>query len=285
MSRFVLAAGRLFGAIILMVAAVDYQQLAIRRCAEQLTIRHLLLQTMPTELPKFVKATSGHTITVLPFEADPQQLVAGQFHSVLAERGIVKFRWSTPGPTRQSADGSCHTPQQPAIMVRGRVEQLALSPIDSARLRLHVSASAAGESTPRYVRTFDVVANRELFLQELADRMAWVIPRWIPQVGGIVVPLDQKTLAAIPILVGLMGAVILRSRSTFLTLLFLSGLLAIALHGFLTPVTELHLHQHVLWTVLVVGAGVLAGVANSEEHESTEDNPERQRYPRLVPVR
>jgi hypothetical protein len=252
-----------------------------------MVIRHLLHQAIPTALPAFSDVARESRMTIASFENDPQQLVAGQFYAMIAEIGASSrsSRLSTFWLKEFLAEGALLRPQQPGIVLRGQVEQLVLAPIGAARLRLRVMGTASGESSPRFDRTIDVALDEESFSREQAEGMIWVIPRWVPQIGGTIVPLDQKTLAILPILAGLLGATARRSGSVWLFSLYLAGLLAAAFFAHLSPPTQPQLLQHVLWSVVVVGAVVFTGCGDWGDGDVPEDNPACQRYPRLVAAR
>lgn len=286
MSRIVLAAGQLCGAIILVVAAVDYQQLAIERCDTQFAIRHLLRQALLEQLPELSDFPLESRLACAQLENDSGHLVSRELVGVLRQQGFLvdatclqdfspAFFW--PGSRFTAA-------KAPDFVLRGRVEQLVSSPIDSARIRLHLEAIAAEETSPRWERSIYVSVDRERLFQELSARQAGVIPHWFPQIGGAVIPLDEGTLTAIPLLVGLVGGILRRSRRVWPSMIYFLGLVVVAISLVCLPTTTLPLVCHTVWSVLFVGAVVFITVSECRHADASEEIPVRRRYPRLAVV-
>ncbi len=282
MWRFPLIAAQLAAATVILLTAVDYQQMAIRRHHERTLMRHLIGRLTPDFVGAIRATQPAGPIRIVPLPNDRDGEISKEVRRQLRQAGFVVEeidngfrRLMVPSPLERGAG--------PELVLRGNIEEIVTTPPSAARLRWRLQGQFTGEANPRFDRTWRSEPDSEILRRELTEQAVWVIPHQVPQLGGTPIHVDQQLLVTIPIALAMLGVMIRRSRSRFWAALSATGYCLAVFWVIGNRDHSSDLIQFLEWSLLLAGTVCLVGVEDLMSSVSTARNRELPvRSPRLL---
>lgn len=261
--------------VVLSLTIMDYQRMAMRRARERVIANHLTGQVTPLVVSR-LRGLEASEIRVAHMVHDDDQAVSRALRLRLARCGFrtqsddhTARRWAGIfGPSETHPNCQPGSQAEPDVWVQGIVEELTVTPVTSARLRLRLRAMVAGEAHPRFDQVFEAIPEPTQLALEFADAIRWVVPEAVPLIGGTTLVLEQRLMTMATLAIGLLGFLIRQSGSRGLFALAAVGYSAAVFWVFSTAGVEGSLWQLLQWNLLLAGVGFLAG-ADPLDEDST----------------